>query len=163
MKVTVTATQDEKLEVVSNCLANTYLFNGILRLKLSQKLYKKHSDALGDDSCHEDVLIAIIKAGETIKVFDTEGDEDVGELSLNKIEENWDKIRSEDILEVINENDDSDTADNILQCLTLGSIIYGYCYRLYQHGLGCHTTHHNAFSNALGYTFPLAITHHLKL
>lgn len=126
MKVTVTATQDEKLEVVSNSLANTYLFNGnILSLKVPNALYDYHSDALGDDACYEDVLIAVIKAGGVIAIYDEEGEEYVGELSLNKIEQNWDSIRSEDMLEVIKEEDDSDTADNILQCLTFGSIIYG--------------------------------------
>jgi hypothetical protein len=125
MKVTVTATQDEKLEVVLNSLSNTYLFNGnILSLKYPKKVYDKYREPL-TDACYEDVLLAIIKGGETIKIYDEEGEEYVGELSLNKIEENWDKIRSEDILDVIKENADSDTADNILQCLTLGSIIYG--------------------------------------
>lgn len=127
MKVTVTATQEEKLEVVLNSLSNTYLFNGnLLSLKYSDKIYNKYSKQLGnDDVCYEDVLIAIIKAGEVIKIYDEEGEEYVGELSLNKIEANWDSIRSEDILDIIKENDDADTADNILQCLTLGSIIYG--------------------------------------
>lgn len=126
MKITVTATQDEKLKLVADCLANTWLFAGrILEVTWSDKLYKKFSKSLGDDSCHEDVLIAMVKAGHALPVNDLEGKDNVGELSLNKIEANWDSVRSEDIINVINENDDSDTADNILQCITLGGIIYG--------------------------------------
>ena len=86
---------------------------------------KCDSDALGDDVCHEDVLTDMIKSGAVIKVYDEEGGEYVGELSLNKIEANWGSIRSEDIMDVLKENDDSDTADNILQSLIFGDIIYG--------------------------------------
>jgi hypothetical protein len=68
----------------------------------------------------------MVENGAVLKVADAEDDYTiVGELSLAKIEENWDKVDPKDILDILNERDDADTADNILQCITLGDIVYG--------------------------------------
>ena len=46
-------------------------------------------------------------------------------LTMHLIEQNWDKIRSRDAKDYISENWDADTADNIMQCLLFGEVIYG--------------------------------------
>ena len=129
--VTVTATQEERLKVIHTAICNTWLFYNTLRFKRNQTLHNEtrielqNSGRFKEDVvCFEDILVKMVADGAVIHIIDTEDDDIVGELSLAKIEKNWDKIDSKDLIYIINENEDADTADNILQYITLGNIVY---------------------------------------
>jgi hypothetical protein len=78
-------------------------------------------------ACYEDILMQILRDGNTLKLTDNEDeDEDnVKEIKLSDVHERVAQTPIEHLMDMINENDDADTADVIIQTVFLGEVIYG--------------------------------------
>lgn len=99
-------------------------------------------DYEGGEICHEDVLVEMLRMGKNLNVHDIEDDSEidadaedfednvslypiVGVVNLANIEANWDKIPARHLKDMVEEQDDAETADNFLQAIAFGEIKYG--------------------------------------
>lgn len=76
--------------------------------------------------CYEDVLIQILKQGGTLTLKDDEGDGD--DDSVVTIQDVWDRVQRTPIrhlMDMINGNDDGDTADVIIQQVFFEEVVFG--------------------------------------
>lgn len=129
----VTATTDEKLNIVYLCLTTgmPYFVSYGFTMEYDEGEYRKAREALEagnltDTVCIEDVQKEMLRQGFGLRFIDHESDDEETILNLALIEKNWDKARMEDLGEMSNEgNWDAVTADNVMQCLLFGEIVYG--------------------------------------
>lgn len=129
-------TQEEKLEVVYNALCNGLdgLLSGygfdweIVNQALWSSVKEKLTVGIAKP-CLERIAIGYIKEGGELEFTCAEFEEDnnlyCNKLSLVTIEKNWDKVRQKELLAYYKEEDDAETAESVLQCLLLGSIVLG--------------------------------------
>lgn len=137
MKITITNyTQDEKFEVVYNALCNGldglinhYSFDWEIVNQAMWTTEKQKLTTGSEHPCLENIMIAYMKAGGELEFTCAEFEEDdamyCNKLSLTTINANWDKIRPQELLAYYKEEDDAETAESVLQCLLLGSIVLG--------------------------------------
>lgn len=131
----ITATLDEKLKLVYDCLCTglPYFVSYGLELEYSEDEYKTARDSLFASArfdegsiCVEDVQTEMVRMGFSLIFLDGENDgEEAGRLNLTTLESNWDKVRAKDLAEWADENYDANTADTIIQCIAFGEIVYG--------------------------------------
>ena len=133
MRNVVISTQEEKLKLVYDCLTTglpTLAMCGF-RLDYSHDEYKAAHDSLAERMdpkyiCIEDVQAEMLRRGNAITFVDTENDgEFTTALDLNKIESNWDKLPSRDVNDYMAEAWDSITAENMMQSLLFGEVVFG--------------------------------------
>lgn len=83
----------------------------------------------GDDEPFSTAMWKAIKAGETIEVHDCENmEEKLGEINLKSIDEGEDLMfekSQKHFIDIINEEDDAETADVWFQYCVLKSLVYG--------------------------------------
>ena len=75
--------------------------------------------------CYEDVLMEILKGGGKLKLVDNEGGEDDAVITLQDVHVRVSKTQLNHLMNMINEEDDAETADVILQTVFLNNIVYG--------------------------------------
>ena len=74
--------------------------------------------------CYEDILMQILRDGNSLTMVDLEGEERYS-INLQDVHERVQQAPASTLLEVIQERDDSDTADTILQQVFFGEVIFG--------------------------------------
>lgn len=86
--------------------------------------YKKaHPDQA---PCFEDVLMQILRDGKTITLIDEECDgEYTKSISLKDVHDRVQKTPFDHLMNMVNENDDAETADVIIQSVFYEDIIFG--------------------------------------
>lgn len=131
MKIIFEATEAEMLALVNSCLCSglPILATSGVELDYSRADYdaaKKNLAAYNPKEiiCIEDVQTEILRMGNSLTFTDTENDESV-DLNLSLIKENWSKLRTKDVLDYINENDDAQTSENLMQTLLYGEVVFG--------------------------------------
>ncbi len=113
--------REEKLVILYNALCNGMFYfdsYGIHTKIVNPNAYKAI-----DTDIREDRMIKYIADGWVIEILD--GDETVGNLGLDNLEANFDKVPKGTILDFLQENDDADTADIFLQTIAFGEVVYG--------------------------------------
>ncbi len=124
----ITATQEEKLNIVHTALCNGLGWMKGYDLEFhiigDKEQARKNLKEKGVNICVEDLMIEVIKLGGNLQVKDYNDDE-IHHLNLESIKENFDKIEAKHILDMNNEHDDAITADCILQTLIYGDVIFG--------------------------------------
>jgi hypothetical protein len=119
-------TNDESFEIFYNSICNGLsLLSGYgLELSYNDQDYKDAKSKL-TDPCFEDVLMQILKDGNTLSILDIEGE---GTYNADiKISDVWERVNltpANYLIDMINENDDADTADAIIQTVFFKSIIF---------------------------------------
>lgn len=123
----VILTEEESLEFFYNALCNAvgtgYILNHGITLIYDDTEYKTAKSKL-TSPCFEDVLIQILKDGGTLTMKDLEGDEDMT-ITIKDVYEKVQLTPFEHLSNMINENDDAETADVILQTVFYGEVIFG--------------------------------------
>lgn len=76
-------------------------------------------------ACYEDILMQILRDGNTLKLIDNEDEDNVKEIKLSDVHERVAQTPIKHLMDMVNENDDADTADVIIQTVFLGEVIYG--------------------------------------
>jgi hypothetical protein len=85
-------------------------------------LWSSYSDSI----CHEDVQTQMIVMGFPLKFIDDEGEgEGNADLTWELIKKNWKHVPNTIKGEFDDENWDADTADNLMQYVLFGEIVYG--------------------------------------
>ena len=125
-------TNEEKLNFFYNALCNGLgYFEGYgLELTCNPEDYDNAKATLRKDEtqsiCYEDVLIQILKQGNSLSVKDYEGDGAYNSsCTLETIYQRMDKVPQRFLLDMANEEDDAETADVILQIVFFEEIIFG--------------------------------------
>jgi len=132
MKIELTPTEAENLfhDALSNSLG--YIEAGYsLELTYTKADYntaksnfKAHE---GPDIaiCHEDVLMQILKDGNSLKIIDYEDETNTRSITIEDVHKKVALTPANHLLDAINENGDAITGDCILQSVFFGEIIFG--------------------------------------
>ena len=103
------------------------LFEGKLPTGYFKEYKKAKKTAKAEDGgevCHEDILMQMLKNGNTLLAEDFNADETYT-LTLESMYFQMSEVPANTLLEMINERDDADTSDIILQVCFIGEHTYG--------------------------------------
>lgn len=123
----------ESEEYFLNALCNGlgYFSGHGVSIEYDETEYKQATNKLKSENpnniiCYEDVLMEMLRMGNKIKFVDYEGgDDDEVELTIQMVHDNVEKTPIRHLMDMINENDDAETADVILQTVLYGEIVFG--------------------------------------
>jgi len=77
-----------------------------------------------ENSCYEDILMEILRIGGELTFKDLEGDMTTS-ITMKDVHDKVQLTPLEHLMNMVNENDDVETADVILQTVFFGEIIFG--------------------------------------
>ena len=124
-------TPEEKINFFHTALCNglDYISGYGLELTFSKQAYadaKENLKSQGKSPCYEDVLIQILIDGGKLKCIDHEADGEYNSsILLQDVMERFELVPVDTLIEFIQENDDSDTADILIQTIFYKEIIFG--------------------------------------
>ena len=126
--MTINLTHEESMDCFFNALCNGlgYVTSGYgLGLDYDQAAYVAARDKLKSPA-FEDVLKQILLDGGTLTMVDIEGDGDMTRtIILEDVYARVQKTPIKHLADMINEEDDADTADAILQTVFFEEIVFG--------------------------------------
>ena len=102
-----------------------------LSLDFSDDDYSDAKTKLGKESpgmfiCFEDVLMEMLRMGKSLTLVDDEGEGDMNStITIKDVHEKLCKAPVKHLMDMINEDDDADTADVIIQQVFYNEIIFG--------------------------------------
>jgi hypothetical protein len=120
-------TPQESEEFFYNALCNgLFEMNGYgLEFKYNKDHYAQAKSKLSSP-CFEDVLMQILRDGNTFGFEDVECDGEYSkQITLEDVHTKMSSVDPERLLEMKNETDDAGTADVILQTIMYGEVIFG--------------------------------------
>ena len=130
--VSIKLTEDFKKEILLNSLCNglgqlqayglELTFNDEDYTEAKKSYYQRNNQ--NSVACYEDIILEILTNGKQISFLDHETDE-IFYLSFEMALSNLDKLEVERVIQLIDESDDSETADIVLQTCLFGEIIFG--------------------------------------
>lgn len=131
--IEINLSKEKSEEFFYNALCNGLDYFGSygVFIELDMKAYKKAKSTLNKkgvtSTCHEDVLMEILRNGDTIKFIDEECDGEYSrDLTLEMVHNNVGKTDVDHLMNMITENDDATTADVIIQAVLYdGETIFG--------------------------------------
>lgn len=122
-------TEEESLKYFHNALCNAvgtgYTNSYGVELTYDEEQYHLAQLKL-DKPCFEDVLIQILKDGGSLTMEDIEGDgENTKSITIKDVYEKVQLTPYGVLCDMIDEQDDAETADVILQTVFYGEVIFG--------------------------------------
>jgi hypothetical protein len=127
-------TPQESEEYFYNALCNGLKYTTSsygLSLDFLDEYYIEAKKKLGMESpgiflSFEDVLMEMLKMGKSITLVDEQGDGyNNATITLKEVHERVSNVPSRHLIDMINENDDADTADVIIQQVFFNEIVFG--------------------------------------
>ena len=130
MNVNLTHTESEEYFYNSLCNGLGYVTSGYgLELDYVSSDYQEAKTKLKETNegiCFEDVLMQILKDGKKLTLIDIEGeDEMTRSITLEDVHDRVPLTPIDFLMEMINEQDDANTADVIIQTVFYNEIIFG--------------------------------------
>ena len=131
MRIELTPQEAESYFYNALCNGLGYVESGYnLELKFNAEHYKDAKKTLQEKTpneqvCYEDVLMQILRQGNALSLADCEGGEGTATIYLKDVRERVEKTPMRHLMNMINENDDAETADVIIQQVFLNEIVYG--------------------------------------
>lgn len=126
MKIELTHEEAEKFFHNALCNGLNYFESYDIELTYNEEEYKEaRKTAKSEDGgsvCYEDILMQMLKNGNNLIA---QGYDETYILNLEKMYAQMNQVPLSRLLEMINEEDDADTADIILQVCFIGEHIYG--------------------------------------
>jgi len=125
--MTINLTPQEAEDYFYNALCNAlyYLSGYGLKMDYKKEHYAQAKSKL-TSPCFEDVLMQILRDGNTFGVVDVECDGEYSrQISLKDVHEKMSTVDPECLMEMHTENDDAETADIIIQTILYGEVIFG--------------------------------------
>jgi len=120
-------TPQESEEYFYNALCNglDYMGGYGLRMDYKDKHYVQAKSKL-TSPCFEDVLMQILRDGNTFGFEDIECDGEYSkQITLEDVHTKMINVDLERLMEMVNENDDAETADVIIQTIFYDEVIFG--------------------------------------
>jgi len=131
MEIKLTPQESEECFYDALCNGLDYVSSYGISLDYSEEDYAEAKKKLAVDRpdffpCFEDVLMEMLKMGKTLTMVDEEGDEDNNStITLKEVHERVSNTPVRHLMDMINENDDAETADVIIQQVFFNEIIFG--------------------------------------
>ena len=131
MEIMLTPQESEEYFYNALCNGLDYVSSYGISLDYSDEDYAEAKKKLGVDRpdffpCFEDVLMEMLRMGYSLIMVDEEGDEENNStITLKDVHEKVSKAPVRHLMDMINENDDAETADVILQQVFFNDIIFG--------------------------------------
>ena len=124
--MTISFTHEEAQQLFLNALCNGlgYISDYGLELFYKEADYKKAQKKL-KSACWEDVLLQILVDGNSLVLIDHECDGQKFKITIADVYERLPLTPNRHLMNMVNEEDDAETADVILQTIFLGEVIYG--------------------------------------
>jgi hypothetical protein len=125
--MTINLTTQESEEYFYNALCNglSEIRDYGLRVNCNKEHYTQAKAKL-TSPCYEDILMQMLRDGNTIGVEDFECDGAYSkQITLEDVHDRMPNVDQFHLLEMINENDDAGTADVIIQTVFFDDIIFG--------------------------------------
>jgi hypothetical protein len=131
--VTLTLTPEKSEEMFYNSMCNGmgYMSGYGLAFDYDPEEYKKAKSTLIENGitdgsiCREDIWMQILRNGGTLTFVDEEGDDERHSITMKEVHERVQLTDAQSILDMLNENDDANTADCILQTVFFTEVVYG--------------------------------------
>jgi hypothetical protein len=124
MKIILTHEESEKYFHNALCNGYDYITSYGIDVDYDDAAYKAARAKL-DSPCFEDVLLQLLKDGGSLTITDSEGGVDTVIITINDVHERVQNTPFNHLTDMINENDDADTADVILQTVIYNEVIFG--------------------------------------
>lgn len=130
MKIQLTKQEAEKYFHNALCNGLGYFESYGIELLINDDEYEKATKTAKDEdggkgkACYEDVLIQMLRNGNTLLAEDSNSNETYT-LTLDKMYTQMHEVPVNRLMEMVNERDDADTADIILQVCFIGEHTYG--------------------------------------
>ena len=124
MEIKLTNKESEDIFFNSLCNGLNQMVYYDLRLIYEGTDYEQARNKFSEQPCYEDVLMQILRDGNSLTMFDVEGEESYS-INLQDVHERVQQAPFNVLLEVIEERDDADTADAILQQVFFGEVMFG--------------------------------------
>jgi hypothetical protein len=131
MKIILEPQESEKIFHNALCNGLSYISGYGLTLEVDEQDYKAASQKLkaekpNETICYEDVLLEVLRMGNTLNMIDEEGEgENDSTISLSDVHERVAQTPIRFLTDMITENDDAETADVIIQTVFYQDIIFG--------------------------------------
>jgi len=130
MEIKLTHTESELYFYNALCNGLSYISDYNLELTYDEKAYNAAKNRLKEKSpdmglCYEDVLMEILRGGGVLTLEDRDGNEDSASIKLKEVHDRVALTQLNHLMNMINEEDDAETADVILQTVFLQDIVYG--------------------------------------
>ncbi|CAB4219101.1 hypothetical protein UFOVP1604_184 [uncultured Caudovirales phage] len=131
MEIRLTTTESEEIFHTALCNALGYVQGYGIELDFFKQDYERASSALKKESpgtqiCYEDVLLRLLKDGKELTMVDHECDgEYTRSISIKDVHERVSKTPIRHLMNMINEEDDAETADVVLQTVFFEDVIFG--------------------------------------
>ena len=124
MEIKLTNKESEDIFYNSLCNGLNQMVYYDLRLIYEGTDYEQARNKFSEQPCYEDVLMQILRDGNSLTMFDVEGEESYS-INLQDVHYRVQQAPLRTLLEVIQGRDDSDTADEILQQVFFSEVIFG--------------------------------------
>jgi len=130
MEIKLTHTESEIFFYNALCNGLSYIGDYNLELTYDETSYTDAKNRLKKKSpneglCYEDVLMEILRGGGVLTLEDRDGNEDSASITLQEVHDRVATTQLNHLMNMINEDDDAETADVILQTVFLQDIVYG--------------------------------------
>ena len=131
MKIILTNEESETMFYNALCNGLSYISGYGLVLEVDEQDYKAANQKLKSEKpnetiCYEDVLLEVLRMGNTLSMVDEEGEgENNSTISLSDIHERVPQTPIRFLTDMITENDDAETADVIIQTVFYQDIVFG--------------------------------------
>lgn len=131
MEMKLTPQESEQMFHNSLCNGLGYMSGYGLGLQVDKDSYQSAKSNLQEKNpgtviCYEDVLLQILKDGGSLTMLDHECDGEYNStVTLQDIHDRVQKTPARFLIDMIEEQDDAETADCILQTVFYGEIIFG--------------------------------------
>lgn len=130
MQILLTPQESEDFFHTALCNGLSYIDGYGLELTYNEDDYKRAKQSLQEQGtssiCYEDVLMQILRQGNTLRIVDHECDGDYTRgITLYMVHTRVSNVPYNHLMNMINEDDDAETADVIIQYVAFNDIIFG--------------------------------------
>jgi hypothetical protein len=117
--------KEEAEDIFLDALVNglDYIQGYGLLIELNNNYYEQAKESL-NNPCYEDILLQILRDGNTLTIIDYEGD-DEWSITLEDVHERMSNVPFDDLVAMTQGTDDASTADVILQTIFLNEVVFG--------------------------------------
>lgn len=129
MKIQLEHSESEKYFYNALCNGLSEMIHYGLKTDFDKIAYKNAKESLKNkkaDTCFEDVLMELLRMGGTLTMIDEECDGDMTKsITIKEVHERVAKIPFIHLVNMVEGNDDAETADVILQTVFFEEVIFG--------------------------------------
>lgn len=124
MKIILTPEESEEFFYNALCNSLEYIGGYGLELEYKEEDYQSARSKL-NSPCYEDVLLQILKDGNTLTLIDLEDEDNSKQITIADVHKRVQEVPFSHLCDMINQNDDAYTGDVIIQWVFFEEIIFG--------------------------------------